>query len=752
MRDSSFAASATGPRDAAADRERTFHLGTKAQYLPGVGAARAELLRRLNIRTASDALFFFPRGYEYPAAQQTIIQLREGTPASIVGTVTELELRTRDSGKSVLGVLVENDQGAVRLLFYNQPFRAEQLQRGMRVVVSGTPKLAGLRMEFVHPRVTPLGEEEPAPDGRILPLYPLTDGIKQPQMRRIIGTVAQALAAEVPEVLPESVLQRAAEALGSPLSGITDALTQIHNPTDDAGLQAARGRLIFQELFVLQLALALRRRRLTSDLSAPSLPPTPQIDARIRNRFPFQLTGDQQRVIAEVGRDMARQFPMNRLLQGDVGSGKTVVAQYAMLLAVAHGHQAVMMAPTEVLARQHHGTLTRALAHSRVRVGLLTGSLSATQRRALLDAAQAGEVDVIVGTQALLYGNLSMAKLGLVVIDEQHKFGVDQRRRLRCGGLDPHYLVLSATPIPRTMAMTMFGDLDLSTLREKPPGRGRVHTYLARDGWRDRWWQFVAARLQEGRQAFVVAPRVMQTPSAESAQPSAERETADPPDSDRAIDFEATAELALAAGEDVSAAETIFRQLRDGPLKAFRIDLLHGRMTSAEKEAAMLRFAQGRTQVLVATTVIEVGIDVPNATVMTILGAERFGLAQLHQLRGRVSRGSFAGHVCVFTDAEGLPEENERLRVLAETDDGFALAEADFRLRGPGDLMGTRQSGLPPLRIADPLRDEAVLQIARRLAQDLVDADPHLEAPHFDRLRTQVLRRYGSVLDLGDVA
>ncbi len=441
------------------------------------------------------------------------------------------------------------------------------------------------------------------------------------------------------------------------------------------------------------------------------------------NRFPFELTGDQKQAIAEIRDDMSRQFPMNRLLQGDVGSGKTVVAIYAMMLAVANRHQAVLMAPTEVLARQHYETLQRILADSRVRVGLLCGSLSAGERRAVIEATESGEIELLVGTQALLHGEVRFKQLGLCVIDEQHKFGVTQRDALRSGGVDPHYLVMSATPIPRSIAMTLFGDVELSTLRQQPPGRGKVSTYLAHDGWKTRWWEFVRGRLDEGRQAYVVAPKVS------------------------ASDSDADDEK-----EDVTSVESVFEELCNGSLSDYRVGLLHGRMSQEAKRGVMASFASGRLQVLVTTTVIEVGIDVPNATLMTILGAQRFGLAQLHQLRGRVSRGSHAGHVCVFTDGDGQPEENERLKIFAETEDGFSLAEADFRLRGPGDVLGRSQSGLPPMRIAELGRDFDVLLVARVLAQAMVDADPHLEAEELAELRHQVLRRYGKRLELGDVA
>ncbi len=704
-------------------------LATPLQYLPGVGPRRADRLSRLGLKTARDVLFLFPRDYEFPAPAAAVAELREGVPASLVGEITDAELVSRTPGKTVFGAIVENETGAARILFFNQPFRAEQLTFGRHVLISGEPKLNGLRMEFIHPKVTILDEAEQLPTPRILPVYPLTDGVKQSDLRRLASDVVTKLADSLGEVMPDSLRHRAGDAvrnagvrLVGALPGITAALHQLHRPDDEQHLAAARTRFVFQELFVMQLALAMRRRKLTTDLRAPPLPPNAMIDARIVNRFPFQLTGDQRKAIEEIGRDMSRQFPMNRLLQGDVGSGKTVVAIYAMMLTVAGGHQAVIMAPTEVLARQHFRTLSRTLAESRVRLGLLCGSLTASERREVLRATAAGEVDLLVGTQALLHG-VDFKRLGLCVIDEQHKFGVAQRVALRSGGVDPHYLVMSATPIPRSIGMTLFGDVDLSTLKEKPPGRGAVHTYLAHDGWKDRWWSFVRERLDEGRQAFVVAPRV------ESPNQSGDEEF-----------------------EDVSSVQSVYEKLRRERFADYEVALLHGRMPNDDKQAVMEAFASGRIQVLVSTTVIEVGIDVPNATVMTILGAQRFGLAQLHQLRGRVSRGDHAGHVCVFTDGPQSPEEHERLKVFEQTEDGFELAEADFRMRGPGDLLGRKQSGLPPLRIADLSEDIQILEAARQLAQELIDEDPDMTAAELADLRGQVLRRYGQRLNLGDVA
>ncbi len=705
-------------------------LSTRIEYLPGMGSARANRLARIGLKTVRDVIFLFPRDYERPAEWAEVPELREGKPASLVGTITDAEIVSRTAGKSVFGAIVENESGAVRILFFNQPFRAEQLTFDRRVVISGTPKLNGLRMEFVHPKVTILGDTEELPKPRILPVYPLTEGVKQSELRQLTAEMTESLADSLIEVMPENLRAAAADRLRAAgievegaLPAINVAIRSLHRPEDEPQLLAARTRLVFQELLVMQLALAMRRRKLTTDLHAPPLPPTAIIDARILNRFRFELTGDQRKAIEEIGHDMARQFPMNRLLQGDVGSGKTVVAVYAMMLAVAGGRQAVMMAPTEVLARQHYNTLTETLTASRVRIGLLCGSLHAQQRREVTAATAAGEIDILVGTQALVYGEIDFHRLGLCVIDEQHKFGVGQRVALRDGGVDPHCLVMSATPIPRSIAMTMFGDVDLSTLREKPLGRGTVNTYLGHDGWKDRWWGFVRDRLDEGRQAFVVAPRVASVLS----------------DQDE-------------TGEDVSSVESVFEDLCNGPLAEYRVGLLHGRMPNDAKQSVMNSFTTGRLQVLVSTTVIEVGIDVPNATVMTILGAQRFGLAQLHQLRGRVSRGTHAGHVCVFTDGEQPPDEYERLKIFEQTDDGFELAEADFRQRGPGDMLGRKQSGLPPMRIADLSEDVGVLMVARAMAQEMIDEDPDLGADELTELRGQVMRRYGKRLDLGDVA
>jgi len=684
-------------------------LATSVQFLKGVGPARAELVERLGLHTVSDVLFFFPRDYQDLSDERDVDQLEEGKLQSVRGVVEDIDHRNTSAGGCVLGVSVRCRTGHVRAIWFNQPFMRERFTFGQRLMLSGKPKYEGLVWQMVHPRVETLDAEEEEPVTKLLPVYPLTEGLLQWQMRKIVRGALEAYTAALDEVFPDEYLQ------SHDLWPLRQALPQVHFPSDQESLDRARRRLVYQELFILQLALAIKRQQQHDQKKAPALEATAKIDARIRRLFPFELTTGQQQAIAEVSRDMAGPLPMNRLLQGDVGSGKTVVAVYAMLLAIAHGYQAVLMAPTEVLARQHSQTLEQLLAASQVRRAQLTGGLTGAQRTALLQLIAAGEVDLVVGTQAIIQEDVSFAKLGLVVIDEQHKFGVRQRAMLKQAGADPHYLVMTATPIPRSVTMTLFGDLDVSTLRDSPPGRQKVNTYLANEDQRAKWWDFFRKKLREGRQGFVVAPLVDESETAEA----------------------------------ISLAEN-YESLANGELEAFRLGMIHGRMTPAEKDAVMDEFRSGQIQVLVSTSVVEVGVDVPNATLMTIEGGHRFGLAQLHQLRGRISRGKFPGFCCVFGDPQ-TDESRQRLQAFVASTDGFELAETDFKLRGPGDIFGTKQHGLPPIRIADLLRDRAILEEARHDAQTLVAADPGLSSEDHAKLRRMMIVRYGKALELGDV-
>jgi ATP-dependent DNA helicase RecG len=442
---------------------------------------------------------------------------------------------------------------------------------------------------------------------------------------------------------------------------------------------------------------------------------TPKIRSRILGRLPFELTESQHTVLEEIANDMQQPFPMNRLIHGEVGSGKTMVAVCAMLIAVANGYQATLMAPTEILARQHFNTFRKLLNQSRVKLALWTGSLKKSERKISSDEIASGKIDIVIGTNAVVASKIDFHKLGLVVIDEQHKFGVKQRAVLKQSNHDPHYLVMTATPIPRTVSMTLFGDLDTSVLSRTSGIGQKVNTYLGTDQSRQQWWEFFRKKLLEGRQGFIVAPLV---------------------NSDET--------------SDLNSAERLFESLSNGPLADFRLDVLHGRQSPEEKDLAMSKFAEGTTQAIVATGVVEVGIDVANATIMTIESAERFGLSQLHQLRGRVSRGRHPGFVCAFASDDN-PVENQRLSAFAETDSGFELAEIDLKIRGPGNLFSTQQSGFPPLMIADLVRDQEVLAQARKQARLLIDKDPDLAEPELSRLRQLVFARYGQALDLADV-
>jgi ATP-dependent DNA helicase RecG len=520
---------------------------------------------------------------------------------------------------------------------------------------------------------------------------------------------------------------------------IGEALREIHCPSSQSMNDAARRRFVYQELFMLQLALRMHRERQQRDHAAPTIDIDARLDSRIRARFPFPFTPAQRRVCGEIAADMRCPRPMNRLLQGDVGSGKTAVAIYAMLAVAATPvkmagdpsaleetmmaekpaekplrHQAAIMAPTELLARQHMATLERLLAGSGVEVQLLVGGQPAKERKRILARMQSGEVGIVVGTQALVCGETAKFRnLGLVVIDEQHRFGVLQRATLQQGGTDPHVLVMTATPIPRTIAHAVYGDLDVSVLDEQPPGRQPVRTYRVGPAQLDQWWQFCCKKLAEGRQGYVVVPAVDESK------------------------------------RELASISSTLEALANGPLEAFRLGLVHGRMKPKEKAAIMDSFRAGEIDVLLATSVIEVGIDVPQATIMTILDADSFGLAQLHQLRGRVARGAtqgICGAVTASADAS-IP----RIEAFVATTDGFALAEQDLLLRGPGELVGTRQSGAPPMYLADLLRDSSVVAEARRDALELFARDPSLSAPSWSRLRELILKRWGEQLGLGKV-
>ena len=696
------------------------------QYVKGIGPARAERFSHLGLNRVVDLLFNFPRDYEDTTDLRSVAELEEKVNSSVFGTIYEVDSRTTGNGRSMVGILVDDGNQLMRAIWFNQPFRRDSLRVGQKVLVSGLPKRSGLTWEMVHPRIRHIENEQENPSGEILPVYRLTEGVSQHEVRTVTASAINEYGGILDEVFSADILE------SKQLLPIHYALQQIHKPQDRKRLEEARNRFVYQELFVLQLALNLRRQRMISRQAAPEIKTDARIKARITRLFPFELTPCQRRAFEEISADMAKKQPMNRLLHGDVGSGKTVVALSAMLSTVANGYQATIMAPTEILANQHFRTFTKILAGSRVRIGLLTGSIPASKRKEILTNLSEGKIDFLIGTQSILNKEVEFQRLGLVIIDEQHRFGVRQRATLRDSGIDPHYLVMTATPIPRSMAMTQFGDLDVSTIKTMPANRQPVHTYIGKPEQRGKWWDFVREKLREGRQAYVVTPVISQS-------------------SGKGNDVENPKEIALQSeSKELASVIATYKELSGYELRDFKVGLLHGAMPAKEKNQTMEEFSSGQLQVLVTTSVIEVGIDVPNATVMTIESAERFGLAQLHQFRGRVTRGKYAGFVCVFANAQ-TDSSTARLEAFAQTQDGFELAETDFELRGPGDLFGTRQHGLPPLRIADLKRDVEILKQSRDDAKSLLVNDPELLQPEHERLRRMMLNRYSTALELSDV-
>jgi ATP-dependent DNA helicase RecG len=684
-------------------------LQASVQYLKGVGPARAELLRRLGIETVCDLLFHFPRTYDDLTDVRRLDQLTEGAPQTVHGEVVEIEGKELNNGRCLVSVVLSDGRHCLEGVWFNQPYAARSIRFGQQLVFSGRPKWVKDHWQIVQPRVQALNAADSTGGAAIVPIYPLTEDLRAEQLRDIMRQAVENYSRHVPDLIPPPLRQR------QMFPDAATALRQIHLPETIPAARAGQRRFVYEEFLILQLALALRRRDLRDREQAPPLPVNPAIDARVRRLFPFQLTADQELVVKEICADLACNRPMQRLLQADVGAGKTAVAAYALLVTIANKHQAVLVAPTEVLARQHWQTFEQYLTRSRVRRLLLTGGLGTTERRSALEAIQCGEVDLVIGTQALVQESVQFARLGLVVIDEQHKFGVNQRARVRRLGTDPHYLVMTATPIPRTVALTVFGDLDVSIIRQLPPGRQPVITRWLNVSRRASVYEEIREGLRRGRQGFVVCPLV-------------------------------TASEML----DLKAAEQTYAELKTGPFRDFRVGLLHGRMTEADKDQVMNQFRHHQLDLLVSTTVVEVGVDVPNATLLVVEHAERFGLSQLHQLRGRVSRGPVGGECYLFAEPAN-EEAKERLRLLTRITDGFVLAEQDARLRGIGQFFGTRQHGNGELNLGTVLANHELLKLARKDAFHIVAVDAGLRRPEHVGLRKVVLQRYGQTLDLAEI-
>ncbi len=696
------------------------------QYVKGVGPRRAALLAKLGIATVEDALWDVPRRYEDRSSIVPIGQLVPGSAATVCGTVTRARLnRIPRRRMTILDVTVADATGSLRCVFFNQPYLEDVFKPGARVMVSGPVSVGrkgwtDLRMEV--PQYEVLDDEDaPLHVGRIVPVYHETKGLTSRQLRTLINGLLDQYAGGMADVLPSSVRSR------QRLLPIRAAVREVHFPQSPGNLDAlnrgttpAHRRLAFEEFFLLQLALAMRQRSVKEETKGVRFKTDTPLVGRLRALLPFRLTQAQERVLAEIQRDMASPRPMNRLIQGDVGCGKTVVALLAMVTACGSGCQAALMVPTEILAEQHYLTMRRLLEALGLKIALLTGGGTPKTRAAVRKQIATGEAQVVVGTHALIQKQVRFAKLGLAVIDEQHKFGVLQRKTLLGKGYRPDVLVLTATPIPRTLAMTVYGDLDVSVIDALPPGRTPVRTWLFEESDRRRAYHFALDEVRAGRQAYIVYPLVEESEK---------------------VDLRAAIEGA--------------ERLQQSVFRTARVGVLHGRMKGEEKERTMAAFRAGEIHVLVSTTVIEVGVDVPNATAMLIEHAERFGLAQLHQLRGRVGRGAQQSYCLLLASREPGEEESaarRRLEALVKSHDGFVIAEEDLRLRGPGELFGVRQWGVPEFRAANLIRDGSLLEQARREAFAIVQDDPRLAAPGHQAARSAMIRRWRAKLDLGSVS
>lgn len=745
-------------------------LSDPVQYLKGAGPSRAQHLARLRIVTVGDLLFHFPFRHELIPQSRAIGTLRLDETATVIGEI-RLVRATGSRSAPILSAVVMDGTGECRATWFNSAYLADELKAGRIVRLTGKVDAYNDRAQFTNPRLTFLERSETAFDDdrdRFEPVYPASAAVTSKQIAGLVATALQTYGPSIDEFLPDR-LRRSRE-----LPPRRTAVERFHHPTSMDDVAKSRSRLAYDELLLSQLAVQVSRRRRKEGPTAPKIEVTEEIDRRIRQRFPFELTAGQNKAVAELRADLAQSSPMNRLLQADVGAGKTAVALYAALAAVANKLQVAIVAPTEVLAGQHFDKVNRYLSGSRVRVAYLAGSVATSRRAATLRELAAGKIDLVVGTHALFEQDVRFRSLGLVVIDEQHRFGVEQRAALRKKGAGAHTLVMTATPIPRTLAMTAFGELDVSTIEGVLPGRRPVVTRVVTSENRTKAWEFVRGRLSVGEQAYVVYPLVEES----EAMP-------------------------------LKAATAEVERLSKSTLRGTSLGLLHGRMKPADKERVMERFRKGEIQALVSTTVIEVGVDVPNATLMIIEHAERYGLSQLHQLRGRVGRGDRKSW-CLLMVGEGTTEAQRRggyetskrsnvqtstpmgrlserdrpsvapqrvsawlddspagarpappgkeeatmsarLGIMCETNDGFRIAEEDLRIRGPGELLGTRQHGVPMFRVADLIRDGDLLEWAREDADEIIRADADLKRTEHRELRAELLNRYGSVISLTSV-
>lgn len=670
------------------------------RYVKGVGPRRDLFFKKIGVETVSDLFYYLPRRYEDRSRIVGIRDLKAGDEYAIVGRVTKCNVFRARTGTVITEATISDPTGRIYAIWYNMPFLKNVFSGGETVLLYGKVELYN-RLQMTHPVYEIMDKDNKKGSleiGRIVPVYPLIKDISQKQMRKIVHSALESYVGQMPEFLPTAVRAR------KKLVDVKFAMENIHFPYSVDNLKRAYRRLIFEEFFILQVIMAKRRHALNKEGIAHE--PRKGLLKEFEEFFPFTLTGEQKKCITDIEKDMTSERPMYRLLQGDVGSGKTVVAMYAILLSVRNGYQSVLMAPTEILARQHFITVSKTLMPLGLNIRLLADGMDERTRGVILGEIASGEADIVIGTHSVFQKNVQYSKLGMIVIDEQHKFGVDQREELRKKNIKADTLVMTATPIPRSLALTVYGDMDISVLKEKPRGRMPIETYWAGEEERSSVYKFLRHEISEGRQAFIVCPRIKK-----------EGKTT------------------------ISSAEGVFEGLSKGTFSDMRLALVHGRMKPEEKDKIMAAFLGREYDILIATTLVEVGIDVPNATVMLIEDADRYGLAQLHQLRGRIGRGSHTSY-CILMGEPGTEVARERLSAIAEIEDGFEIAERDLDLRGPGEFLGTRQSGLPELKVGSIVRDFEIMEEARQEAFDLIKTDPDLKEPGHEGVRASIEERF----------
>lgn len=700
-------------------KELKIKLEDSVQFLKGIGPEKAKALNLVEIKTVEDLLYYIPRRYLDRSTILPMNRLKVGSPATVIGRVEAFGIKR--GRKLQFHVILRDETGFIRLIWFSKIKYIKNLfQENDLVVASGEVRAFG-GLQMIHPEFEIVSEsgdegsdEELIHTGRIIPLYPSTAELKKIRLdsrglRRILKPLLDQLPHLVPETLPQRVIS------DSNLLTLPQALKNIHFPEDLQMVNLARSRLSFDELFYLELMLALRKKRIHKEVGIAFQKPGNLVRSLLK-MLPFELTEAQKKVLREIATDMMSKNSMHRLLQGDVGSGKTIVALVAMLMAVESGYQSALMAPTEILAEQHHITIHRMLESLGVRTVLLTSSVVGTERGNVLEETANGKAQVIIGTHAIIQKKVEFFKLGLVVIDEQHRFGVMQRAKLKQKGISPDVLVMTATPIPRSLALTLYGDLDVSVIDSLPPGRKEIKTHHYGENSKSKIYEFVESEIQKGHQVYIVYPLVEESEKA-----------------------------------DLKAATQSYEFLQKEIFPHRRLALLHGRIKSKERESTMQTFRDGAYDILVCTTVIEVGVDVPNATVMVIEHAERFGLSQLHQLRGRIGRGKEQSFCLLVADPSLSEEAQKRLKAMTSLSDGFEISEIDLKLRGPGEFFGTRQHGLPELKIADIVSDARLLYQARDWAFKTIEEDPHLSQKENLCIRSNFVRKYKRRFSLVDI-